>query len=66
MIMGRKFFACWYGVDIQVEDIRCQEVQFKDTGLFIGFTPRYTGNIHVAIGMSARLQPTIELAVMDQ
>ncbi len=53
------------GVDIQI-DRRCHHPQTINPGLLLGFAKRNGGEVAVTVGMSAGLQPSVELGVMEQ
>jgi len=50
-------------VAIEVEDFRI-DGEAAESGLFFGFSQCHRGKIGIAIGVSAELQPAIELAVV--
>lgn len=53
-------------VDVDIEDLAVDRHERRQPGFLDRFAQRHAQRIAVAVGMSARLQPAIEFAVMQQ
>ena len=51
---------------VQIEDGRVFQHQAGQARLFLGFLQRHPGQVAVAVGVAAQLQPALQLAVVGQ